>query len=106
MPPPSAEVRASLRRRDGDEALLARAAELGRAAAPAEDLVVAPQARAGAGTELRAALAHDDHPRLDRLAGEDLDAEPLRLGVAPVPRGAQTFLVSHLAVTFLVRERG
>src|SRR3990170_2787255 len=97
MPPsPSAtEVRRSLRRRDRDEAPVAAAAELDGALAEREDRVVASEAGARARAEPRAALPHDDHPGLDRLAGEHLDAEPLRLGVAAVARGAETLLVSH-----------
>ena len=70
-------------------------AELDRALAHGEDRVVAADVRAGAGAEPRAALADDDHAGLHLLAGEDLDAEPLRVRVAAVPGGTEAFLVSH-----------
>ena len=77
---------------------LAARAERDAAVARGEDRVVAAECRPVAGAEARPALAHDDHPRLDLLAGEDLDAEPLRLGVTPVLRRTQTLLVRHLLV--------
>ena len=49
-----------------------------------------------AGTQARAALAHDDLAAADRLPGERLDAEALRVGVAPVARRAEALLVCHL----------
>jgi hypothetical protein len=45
--------------------------------------------------EPRPALAHDDHPGLDRLAGEDLHTEPLGVRVATVPGRTETFFVCH-----------
>ena len=80
---------------DRDEALVAGAAELDRPVAEREDRVVATEARARAGAELRPALTHDDHPGLDGLAGEDLHTEALRLRVAPVARRSETLLVRH-----------
>ena len=56
-----------------------------------------------AGSESRAALPHDDHPRLDLLAGEDLHAETLALGVASVLRGAEALLCVPL---LSLRDRG
>ncbi len=96
--PPSQRGRGKPRpycRGDRDEALVAGAAELDGSVAEREDRVVATEAGARAGAELRAALADDDHARLHGLAGEDLDAESLRLRVATVPRGAETLLVCH-----------
>jgi dTDP-4-dehydrorhamnose 3,5-epimerase len=84
-----------LRVADLDEPALSALAESDRAGALGEDRVVAADARAVAGAELRAALAQDDHPGLDFLTGEDLHAEHLRVRVAPVARRAETFLVSH-----------
>src|SRR5690242_4350244 len=83
---------------NGNEATLATGAERDCAVALGEDRVVAADARAGAGPEARPALAHDDRPRGDTLAVEDLDAEHLRVRVAAVPRRAESLLVSHLAV--------
>src|SRR6266542_2859518 len=83
---------------DGDEAALAACLECDRAVALREDRVVAPDARAGARPETRAALADDDRPRRHALAVEDLDAEHLRVRVAAVPRRAESLFVSHLAV--------
>src|SRR5581483_3018998 len=79
---------------DGNEAALAARPER-----------VLAGARAGARAEARAALAHEDHPREHVLAGEELDAEHLRVRVTAVPRRAQTFLVCHL-VLLLRRECG
>ena len=78
-PPPAPETQLVLgvSRGHADEALLAAAAELDDALAQREDRVVAAEACARTRTKPRAALAHDDHPGLDDLAGEDLDAEPL-----------------------------
>src|SRR5580765_5044315 len=74
-----------------------------RAVTLGEDRVVAPDARAGAWAEAGAALPHDDRPRGDVLAVEDLDAEHLRLRVAPVPRGAESLFMSHLGVPSSLR---
>src|SRR5205085_1931909 len=79
-----------------DEALLAALAERDRAGSRREDRVVAADAGSRTGTELRSALADDDHPGLHVLAGEDLHADHLRIGVAPVARRADPFLVGHL----------
>src|SRR5262245_56347383 len=76
--------------RNGHEAALAARAELDLAVAGGEDRVVAADVRAGARAEPGSALAHDDHPGLDLLAGTRLDAEILGLGVAAVPRRAHT----------------
>src|SRR5690349_7569362 len=61
--------------------------------------MVAAEAGALAGAELGPALADDDHPGLDLLAGEDLHAQHLRLRVADVPRRAESFLVRHYSVS-------
>src|SRR5439155_19851754 len=45
--------------------------------------------------EARPALAHDDLAARDGLAGEDLHAEALRVGVAAVAAGAEALLVCH-----------
>src|SRR5205085_10533951 len=91
---------------DFDEALLAALAERDRAGSRREDRVVAADAGSRTGTELRSALADDDHPGLHVLAGEDLHAEHLRLGVAPVARRAEPFLVCHLVLLLLRFDRG
>src|SRR5215211_1199310 len=87
-----------LRGYDGDEPALALRLEGDGPVALREDRVVASDTGARAGAEARAALAHDDRPRRDALAVEDLDAEHLRVRVAPVARRAESLLVSHLAV--------
>src|SRR5689334_24371585 len=89
--------------RDGDEAPLAGGLEDHRAVALGEDRVVAADARARARTEARPALAHDDRPRGDALAVEDLDAEHLRVRVAAVPRRAESLLMSHPGVPSSLR---
>ena len=40
------------------------------------------------GFDLRTALPHDDGTARNQLAAEDLDAKPLRIGIAPVFRTA------------------
>src|SRR5262249_49720215 len=80
---------------DRDEAALAGRPRGDLAVAPREDRVVTAEAHARARAKPGAALAHDDHPGLHVLAGEDLDAEPLRVRVAPVAGGSETFLVRH-----------
>ena len=84
---------------DRHRAALAAPVELDDALAQREERVVAADPDAGAGAEARAALPDDDHAGLDLLAGEDLHAEPLRLGVAAVLRGAEALLVCHLAAS-------
>src|SRR4051794_22633076 len=76
-----AEFDSALGRRrvdDRDEAPFATGAERDDSVALREDRVVLADARSGAGTELRAALADEDHPGRHVLAGEQLDAEHLR----------------------------
>src|SRR5439155_10028662 len=80
---------------DFDEAALAALTERDGSGASGEDRVVTADAGARARTELRAALAHEDHPGLHFLAGEDLHAEHLRVRVAPVARRAESLLVGH-----------
>src|SRR5579862_368799 len=82
---------------DGDCAALAARAERDRARTRGEDRVVAAELGAGAGAELRAALADDDVARLDGLPVEHLHSEVLRVGVAAVLRGAEALLVCHFA---------
>src|SRR5580765_3795012 len=89
--------------RDGNEAPLTCRLEDDGAVALGEDRVVAPDPCTGAGTEARAALAHDDRSRGDALAVEDLDAEHLRVRVAPVPRRAESLLMSHPGVPSSLR---
>src|SRR5262245_7547070 len=80
---------------DRDRPALAARGELHPAVARGEDRVVAADGGAVPGPEAGAALTHDDHPGLDLLAGEDLDAEALRRGVATVAGGSETLLVRH-----------
>src|SRR5919197_1308250 len=80
---------------DADEAALAASPELHVAVSQREDRVVAAETRARAGAEPRAPLAHDDRPGAHLLAGEDLHAEHLRVGVAPFARRAESLLMRH-----------
>src|SRR5437763_9347927 len=80
---------------DRDEALLAARPEGDPAVAHREDRVVLADTRASAGPEPRAALADEDHPRRHVLPGEELHAEHLRIGVAAVPRRAESLFVCH-----------
>jgi hypothetical protein len=54
-------------------------AELDLASYQGEQRVVAATADAYSRVEVRAVLAHDDLARVDKLAAEPLDAEPLRV---------------------------
>ena len=81
-------------RGDRDEALVAGAAELDGSVAKGEDRVVAPEPGTRTGAELVPRWRTMIMP-VDGLPGEDLDAQSLRLRVAPVARGAETFLVCH-----------
>src|SRR5688572_22899982 len=67
--------------------------------------VVAAHADVDAGVHDRAALAHQDLAGAGALAAVGLDAEPLRVGVAPVTRAAACFLVCHVLSAFLPRRR-
>src|SRR5262249_47001401 len=80
---------------DRDEAALAARAELRLAVAHGEDRVVLAELRARARPEPGAALADDDLAGAHVLPGEDLDAEVLRVRVAPVLRRAESLLVRH-----------
>src|SRR5258706_514881 len=60
-----------------------------------EQGVVAAHADVVARVHHGAALAHQDLPCIGALAAVGLDAEPLRVGVAPVARAAACFLVGH-----------
>src|SRR2546422_3115569 len=84
---------------DGDGPALARLGESELAVALGEDRVVLADPGAGARAEARSALANDDHSCLHHLAVEQLDAEALRIRVAPVSGGAKTFLMSHYFVS-------
>ena len=60
-----------------------------------EERVVLGQAHVLARLPLRAVLAEDDRAAADLLAAEALDAQPLRVAVAPVAARALTLLVRH-----------
>src|SRR6266516_1907382 len=80
---------------NGNKPPFATRLECNGSVALGEDRVVAPDSRAGAGTEAGPALADDDRPGGHALAVEDLDAEHLRVRVAPVPGRAEPLLVGH-----------
>src|SRR5713226_5521342 len=84
---------------DFDGAVLAALPERDRARARREDRVVPTEPGARAGAELRPALPDDDHSRLDLLAGKDLHAQHLRLGVATVSRRSESLLVRHYSAS-------
>src|SRR5438874_11116073 len=90
---------------DGNKATIATYPERHRSAARRKDRVVAADAGAVTRAELRPTLAHEDHPGLHVLAGENLHAEHLRVRVATVARRAESFLVCHLLL-LLRLERG
>ena len=58
--------------------------------------VVPSHSDAGAGTDLRAALADEDRAGVDQLATVDLHTKHLRVRVAPVARRAAAFLMCQL----------
>src|SRR5207247_8829871 len=60
-----------------------------------EQRAVRAQPHVGARLEPRTALAHQNGTAGHELPGEPLDTEHLWIGVPPVPRAADTFLVSH-----------
>src|SRR5215468_427867 len=79
-----------LGRRFGDDAHGApatHAAERHHPADEGEQGVIPAAAHAGPGVEMSAALTDDDLARVDPLAAETLDAQPLCRGVAPVAAG-------------------
>src|SRR5215204_6298488 len=80
---------------DVDDAATAAAAELHRPGDEREQGVVTAAAYTEPGVEVGAALPDDDLARVDDLAAEPLDAEALRVGVAPVAGGRRALLVSH-----------
>ena len=57
--------------------------------------VVLAEADVQARAEAAAALAHEDRPAGHDVAVEPLDAEPLRIAVAPVARTALSFFMCH-----------
>src|SRR5665647_200113 len=82
---------------DRDEAAGALLGEDEAAAHLGEDGVVDADAGVVARAEPGSALAHDDRSCRDHLAGEGLDSEALRLGVATVAAGAGALLMRHPA---------
>src|SRR5436305_15063060 len=87
---------------DFDEAAVAALLERDGSRARGEDRVIAAKAGSRARAELRPALADEDHPALDLLAGEDLHAEHLRVRVAAVARGAEPLLMCHYCFSLFV----
>src|SRR3954453_8155078 len=69
-----------------------------------EDRVVLAEPCVQAGLNPPPALAHDDGAAGDDVAVVRLDAEPLRVGVAAVPRAALSFFVSHFCIPAGARE--
>ena len=85
-----------LERQDADDAT-ARAVilELDRAVHFRKERVVLAETDVQSGTEAPAALAHEDRSAGDAGTVVALDAETLRVAVAPVPGTALTFFMSH-----------
>jgi hypothetical protein len=81
---------------DVHHATAAAGTKLNRTGFQGEQGVVATAAYAGAGVEVRAALADDDLACGNYLAAEALDAEALRVGVTTVASGARAFFVCHV----------
>src|SRR5919205_2452299 len=79
-----------------DHAAAAAGLELHDARRLGVDRVVLADAHAVTRLEAGAALAHDDLAAGHGLAGEDLHAEALGVGVAAVAAGAEALLVRHL----------
>src|SRR6185312_15122393 len=79
-----------LGRLDVDRLAAALGAELDGARDEGEERVVLAAADALPRVEVRAALADDDLAGVDDLAAEALDAQPLAVRVAAVPRGRCT----------------
>src|SRR4051794_25493163 len=94
VPVPRTPTRSVLN--DGDRAILASGFELNGSFGRGEDRVVAAEAGSLARPEAGAPLADDDLAACHLLAGEDLDPEHLRVGVATVAAGPKAFLMSHL----------
>src|SRR3954471_7547459 len=64
-----------------------------------EDCVVLAEPHVQAGLKTPSALPHDDGAAGDDVAVVRLDAEPLRVGVAAVPRAALSFFMSHCCIS-------
>jgi hypothetical protein len=60
-----------------------------------EERVVTAYADIASRMHLRAALAYENASGSDPLSAEALDAEALRITIAPVARTSTTFFVSH-----------
>ena len=90
------------RRDDADDPAPAPDAELDGARCGGEQRVVAATPDVVAGMEMGPALPDDDLACLDDLAAVPLDAQALGVGVAPVPGGRGTLLVSHRSSYFVV----
>src|SRR4051812_12214229 len=100
--PPSNSLLAG--RHDVHDAAAAAARELDDARAARVERVILADPDALTGLEAGAALAHDDLAAADGLAGERLDPEELRVGVAAVAGGAEALLVCHLLASLDVGD--
>src|SRR4051794_18821460 len=83
--------------KDGDDAPAAALLEVDRTRGTRVDRVVLADADTVAGLELGAALTDDDLAAGHGLAGEDLHAKALGVGVAAVTGGAEALLMCHLS---------
>src|SRR5215468_375122 len=73
--------------------------ELHLAVNQGEQGVVPAPADTDARMEVSAVLTHDDLAGANDLAAEPLHAQPLCVGVAPVPAGGRALLVCHLGLS-------
>src|SRR5579859_1186068 len=64
-----------------------------------EQSVIASQADVLAGLDLGAALPHQNRTAAHQVASEALGAQPLGLGIAAVPRTAESFFMCHYATS-------
>src|SRR5258706_13229718 len=78
-----------------DAALGAVVLELHASGDLGEDRVVLAEARIQSRVEAAPALPDDDRAAGDDVAVVRLDAEPLRVRIAAVPRAALSFFMSH-----------
>ena len=84
--------RSACKSQDADPSAVEMDGSLGQG----EEGVVPSASDVVAGAELRSALADDDTARRHVLAAEDLDAEILGVGIAPVAGGTLSLFMGHL----------
>src|SRR5215813_5958113 len=93
----------SLGRQHAHSPAAAPPAELDLAVHQGEQGVIPAAADSDSGVEVSAVLTHDDLASAHELTAEPLHAEPLGVGVPPVPAGRRALLVCHLGSAHLPR---